>query len=97
MATIYVPPRLVPSNAYPEFPARAQIEATIETLIAILDATDADSDFEEIGAEDSFQPHDKGGAGCPVADAGELEHDDEIETWAHPDDHPAELFIGRRQ
>jgi len=50
------------------------------------------------------------GPGCPVSDIDkgidddphddddprEDESDREIETWAHPDDHPAELFIGVR-
>ncbi|HVL77877.1 MAG TPA: hypothetical protein VM346_01165 [Sphingomicrobium sp.] len=50
------------------------------------------------------------GPGCPASDPGggnvedagediderEPDHDAEIETWAHPDDHPAELFIGNR-
>jgi hypothetical protein len=29
-------------------------------------------------------------------DEREPDVDAEIETWSHPDDHPAELFIGRR-
>lgn len=103
MASFYVPPELVPAKAFPKLPRRASIEDAIETLIAILDASDADSDFEELGAEDSFQPHGGKGAGCPVADPDgehdgcEPDSDDEIETWSHPDDHPAELFIGRRR
>ena len=102
MASLYVPPEWVPAKAFPKLPSRAHIEGAIETLIAILDAADADTDFEELGAEDSFQPHDGEGAGCPVADRAEDEDpgedsaDAEIETWSHPDDHPEELFIGRR-
>ena len=68
MATLYVPPELVPANAYPKLPPRVRIEAAIETLIAILDAADADSDFEEGGAEDSFQPHAGRGPGCIYSD-----------------------------
>jgi hypothetical protein len=26
----------------------------------------------------------------------EPDHDAELQTWAHPDDHPAELFVGKR-
>lgn len=42
------------------------------------------------------------GAGCSISDPDgehdgrEPEHDAEIETWSHPDDHAPELFIGRR-
>jgi len=43
------------------------------------------------------------GPGCPINDPGgcehdgrEPDHDAEVETWAHPDDHRAELFIGKR-
>jgi hypothetical protein len=59
---------------------------------------DAEDEFEEYSLR-----HTDPGAGCPVSDPGGCEHDGrepdydaEIETWAHPDDHPAELFIGRR-
>lgn len=64
------------------------------------------------GLEDAFEDHEDrfgyGGPGCDVGDPGEDEHDREaiderepdhdaeIQTWAHPDDHPAELFIGKR-
>lgn len=106
MATSYVPPELIPAKAYSKLPPRILIEAAIETLIQILDAADPDTDFEELGAEDSFQAHDDDGAGCPVADCGggnvedegeaiderEPDHDAEVETWSHPDDHPGELF-----
>lgn len=105
MASSYIPRELVPLNAFPKLPPRARIEDAIETLIQILDAADPDTDFEETGAEDSFQDHDCAGPGCPVADPGggniddegEDGNDAEVETWGHADDHPAELFIGRRQ
>lgn len=64
------------------------------------------------GAEDAFEDHEErfgyDGPGCDVADPGEDEHDREavderepdhdaeIQTWSHPDDHPAELHIGKR-
>jgi hypothetical protein len=72
-----------------------------------LDGTRAE---DEAGAE--FYARPMSGPGCLIADDDsavddrpcddinmdlEPEHDAEIETWSHPDDHPAELFIGRRQ
>ena len=68
MATSYVPRELLPLNAFPKLPPRARIEDAIETLIAILDAADADSDFEEVGIEDSFQKHEDDGVGCLISD-----------------------------
>ena len=58
----------VPSSAYFKLPPRDRIEAAIETLIEILDAADPDTDFEETGAEDSFQRHEDDGPGCPCGD-----------------------------
>jgi hypothetical protein len=103
MATDYVPEEYGFSYP-PHLPPRAAIEAAVETLVEVLNAMDGEADFEETGAEDSFQSHDADGPGCPVADSGggnvddvgEPDHDAEVETWSHPDDHPGELFIGRR-
>ena len=71
----------VPERAYPKLPPRAQIEGAIETLIGILDAADPDSDFEEVGAEDSFELHHEDGAGCPVSDLGGGNVEDEPHDW----------------
>jgi hypothetical protein len=106
MATSYVPPVAVPASAYSKLPPRIRIEAAIETLIEILDAADPDTDFEEIGAEDSFQTHDDDGVGCPIGDPDksvddgderDLADEGEQKTWSHAADHPAELFIGGKQ
>ena len=111
MGIPYVPPAMVPAKAFPKLPPRAHIESAIETLIEILDAAEADSDFEESGAEDGFAENDDDGPGCSTSDPGgnnvedegediderEPDSDAELETWSHPDDHPAELFIGTRK
>jgi len=70
-----------------------------------LDGTNAE---DEIG--NNHLSHTDPGAGCPISDPDsavddrpcdeptqdlEPDHDAEIETWSHPDDHPEELFIGR--
>lgn len=62
-----------------------------------LDGTNAED--EEVTAGGYGQ----GGPGCPIADPGACEHDGrepdhdaEMETWSHPDDHPPELHIGKR-
>lgn len=62
-------------------------------------------------SEDEFMRHKSDGVGCPLADPYsavddrpcddinmdlEPDHDAETQTWSHPDDHPAELFVGKR-
>src|SRR4051812_37579250 len=49
---------------------RPTLAGFIEVAISLLDIADGDSDFEETGAEDSFQDHRYGDPGCPVSDPG---------------------------
>ena len=57
-----------------------------------------DGDLDSCSAGDDRGTAEGGGddgqPGDP--DDGEDGHDAERETWSHPDDHPAELFVGRR-
>ena len=69
------------------------------------DATGEDDAFEDHNERLGYY-----GPGCPVADIDkgidddrhddddprEDENDREIETWSHPDDHPAHLYVGAR-
>jgi hypothetical protein len=62
---------------------RPLLNRIVERAIEHMDQIDGDPDFED--------NHDQ-----EAIDEREPEHDAEIDTWAHPDDHPAELFLGRR-
>ena len=63
--------KLLPRNA---------VHDMIETLIRRLDLEDGDPDLEETDAEDSFAlswyATARAGAGCPIADPGELDGDE---------------------
>lgn len=91
------------------------VNTMIEQGLDLLDMLSGDPDLEDAtGAEDAFEDHEERtgceGPGCPVADAGggnvedegeavderEPDHDVEVETWSHWMDHPADLHIGRR-
>lgn len=69
--------------------AAREVGDTIDALMAFLDDLDGDPDLEEPGNEDSFLPHRAAGPGCPIADAGGTEREDEDDD---PDtgveDHP---------
>lgn len=90
----------------PSYP-RPVVERLIASMIDHLDDEDGDPDLEDAtNAEDegttpaARQWCAAGGyPGCPVSDpgGGDVGDEGEIETWGHPDDHPAELFIGRRR
>jgi hypothetical protein len=73
---------------------RRTIEALAELFVGLLDIAQADPDCEADdqgtteGGDSDWLPGDPQDA--------EESHDAELETWAHPDDHPAELFRGRR-
>jgi len=92
--------------AIPSYP-RPVIERLVMRLIERLDEQDGDTDIEpncdELDgncSEDDFMDHGQRWLmhpGCPISDPGEDSNDREGETWSHPDDHPAELFIGKRQ
>ena len=56
-------------------------------------ASEDDEEPDEPEVDD--EPEDDDPGGCEH-DGREPDDDAERETWAHPDDHPAELFIGRR-
>jgi hypothetical protein len=64
---------------------RAQIEASVEALIELLDRIDGDPDFEETDAEDAFVLSAEAMRlvtdfpGCPVSDPGGGNVDDECE------------------
>lgn len=53
------------------------IRATIEVLVAILDAREPDPDLEETFDEDGNAPWwaQGSGPGCPISDPGGCEHD----------------------
>jgi hypothetical protein len=100
------PPHLPPRAAI-----EAAVETLVEVLNAMdgdldaEDATGAEDAFEEHEERFGYD-----GPACPISDPGggnvedegegiderEPDHDAEIETWSHSDDHPAELFIGRK-
>jgi hypothetical protein len=61
---------------------RADTGAAIEHLIDKLDQQDGDPDLEEHGLEDGFTPHAADGPGCPVADCGELDGDEQDGSFA---------------
>lgn len=89
-------------SVIPSLP-RPLLTRFVARAIERLDLEDGDSDLEDAtNAEDEGIAPKYHGPGCPVADPGEEydhredEHDAEIVSWSHPDDHPAELFIGRR-
>lgn len=88
----------------PSYP-RPVVERLVARMIDHLDEQDGDPDFEDAtNAEDegitpaARQLFGYGQPGCPVSDpgGGDVGDEGEIETWSHPDDHPAQLFIGRR-
>lgn len=79
------------------------VGSAAEALVSLMDAISGDPDIELNGDEDDFMYHGGDGPGCPIADPGGCEHDgcepdydDKVQTWSHPDDHPAEMHIGSR-
>ena len=93
MADVALQARLAPINALAlPFPLnREAIADQIETLIAVLDALDGDADFEPDGdeldgnaSEDDFVawPPEWGAAGCPIADPGGGNVEDELQADA---------------
>lgn len=57
----------------------------------------AEDDEDDDAAEDDIDDSAVDDRPCDDVNMDlEPDHDAEIQTWSHPDDHPAELFIGRR-
>lgn len=72
---------------------------------------EADGTCAEDEAGEELRARSESGPGCSIGDPDsavddrncddinmdlEPDHDAELQTWAHPDDHPAELFVGKR-
>lgn len=86
------------------------VTRAIEHLDDLDGDADLEDDSEDYGGDEGEPDfrrrrrhrRNESGPGCAIADPGEEDdyredsHDAEIETWSHPDDHPAELFIGKR-
>jgi hypothetical protein len=95
-------------TSIPSYP-RPVIERLVAKLIEHLDAQDGDPELEGDPlneGEPAFDAQSRAMANehpgtdpnCDAEedDPGEDGNDAEPETWSHPDDHPAELFVGRR-
>ena len=87
------------------------VEALVSLMDSVAGDPDLKNDTDaEDAFEDHDSRLNDPGPGCPVADIdkgvdddptedddpGEDSNDAELETWSHPDDHPAELFIGTK-
>ena len=75
---------------------RPKLEGFITVAIGLLDVMDGEADAEDDDPgecadaredDDPAEADDHGG--------GNVEDQGEIETWSHPDDHPAQLFVGK--
>jgi hypothetical protein len=67
----------------------------IDMLIERLDLDDGDPDFEEIETEDGFVAHPANGPGCPIADQGGGNVEDEGERAAWPERNDQSRFPKR--